>query len=331
MDPLLATIREDLGSEVELLSEHPRRHSRVLRVAAGGERLFVKQVKLKGKDAAARERTASRVQNEFDIMQRIHDSMRMDEGLFCIRPVACYPEQLALAMEEARGHTLNAELRRHARWWPGKRKLARLHETLRRVGLWMRRFQELTREGEAPPQMLETLRLEIAGFLSTLVDRPRAAFSRELAESIREYVARAIDGAGDEPLAATGATGEISPENMLIDEGRVTYVDFGMYSLRTAFSDPAMMFQHLARLQLQPTFRPRTIGALKEAFLEGYGHPDLHLHPLFRAYRIKYRLSRIDAESGRKWEGYDPARKLYFRRSWRRSRQHLALLTQADG
>jgi tRNA A-37 threonylcarbamoyl transferase component Bud32 len=331
MDSLLATIREDLGSEVELLAEQPRRHSRVLRVAAGGERLFVKQVKLKRGDDATRERTARRVRNEFDILRRIHGSMQLDEGLFCIRPVACYPDQLALVMEEARGQTLNAELRRHARWWPGERELARLRETLRRVGLWMRRFQELTREGDASPRMLETLELEIAAFLSTLVDRPRAAFPRELARSIREYVARAIDGARDAPLPATGATGEISPENMLIDDGRVAYVDFGMYSLRTAFSDPAMMYQHLSTLRLQPPYRPHVVTALKAAFLEGYGRPDLYLDPLFRAYRIKYRLSRIDAESGRKWAGYDPARKLYFRRSWRRSRRELALLTGADG
>ena len=61
MDPLLATIREELGSEVELLSEQPRPHSRVLRVASGSERLFVKQVKLKGRGPEERQRVARRV------------------------------------------------------------------------------------------------------------------------------------------------------------------------------------------------------------------------------------------------------------------------------
>ena len=102
-------------------------------------------------------------------------------------------------------------------------------------------------------------------------------------------------------------------------------------SVTPDFSDPAMFYQHLHVMRLKPHFRPATVRALKRAFLEGYERPDLHEHPLFHAYRIKYRLSRMDAESGRKWGAFDPARKLFYRRSWRLERRELTAFVRRYG
>jgi serine/threonine protein kinase len=327
MDPLLVSIRDALG-EVRVVAEQPRRHSRVLRLAAArdGGRLFVKQVKLEGRGPGEGERLALRVRREYEILRRVHDGMPRDPRLGCVRPVACFPEHLALVMEEAPGHTLNAEFRRHGRPWNPSARRATLAEHARRVGLWVQRFQELTASPEDPAPRLAELRSEIHDFLRTLEARDRIVFPAELARGIREFVDGSLAAARGASIRVAGATGEISPENMLIHDGRVTFVDFGMYSLRPVHSDPAMFYQHLHTMRLKPLYHPALVRALKDAFLAGYGRPDLARDRLFQCYRIKYRLSRMEAESGRKWGAFDPARKLFYRGSWRLERRELSRL-----
>ncbi len=80
-----------------------------------------------------------------------------------------------------------------------------------------------------------------------------------------------------------------------------------MYASGLSTSDPAMFYQHLSTLAFRPWFRPRSVRAFQRAFLQGYGRPEWVGDPLFALCRLRFKLSRMDAESGRKWPQFSVA------------------------
>lgn len=318
-------LEDVLGRPVRLVQEEPRRHSTVYRVETGGQRLFVKQVRENG----GTETAAARVRREYEVLELLWRAMPREERFGRVRPVACLPEHRLIVMEEVRGQTLNQVLRAHGRGWPSRRSLGILTGYMELLGRWVRAFQDVTRRPEDPAPYLDRLRSDVDDLTRVLEARPRVRFTGSLAEAVRAR-ARAVAG---RPLPAgvevTGVSGELSPENMLVRDGRLTVVDFGMYAAGLSTSDPAMLYQHLSTLAYRPWFRPRSVRALQRAFLEGYGRPDWLADPLFALCRLRFKLSRMEAESGRKWPQFGVAQRLFYRRAWRLERREIAALVSA--
>lgn len=314
-----------LGQPVRLVREEPRHHSTVYRVEAGGRRLFVKQVREDGERADA----VARVRREHEVLEFLWQAMPREERFGRVRPVACLPEHRLIVMEEVRGQTLNQALRAHGRGWPSRRSLGVVTGYAELVGRWLRAFQEVTRRPDDPAPYVKRLSSEVEELTRLLEARQRTGFSGRLGEAVRAH-ARAVAG---RPLPrgveVTGVSGELSPENMLVEDGRLTVVDFGMYALGLSSNDPAMFYQHLFTLAYRPWFRPRSVRALQEAFLEGYGHREWSSDPLFALCRLRFKLSRLEAESGRKWPQFSVAQRLFYRRAWRLERREIAALVSA--
>lgn len=333
-DEILAALKRELGFDLRVVREDRRRHSRILRVSAetpgGTLRLIAKQVEPDGEDVDSHRPAAVRVATEFNVLRLVHERFPSNGRFGTIRPVASFPELRTVVMEEAPGSSLNVAFRRFGRGWSARRSRERLMDACHRVGEWLAQFQDLTRSPDAVAPHLERVRSEILDLLSRLVARAIVRFPEELAVRIPRFVDRALEHAEPGSIAVTGATGEISPENMLLDGTRLIILDFGMYGPDTALSDPAMFYYHLARLGHNPIYRPSLTSRLQTSFLEGYGRAGLDRDAVFRVYLLKFKLSRMDAESGRKWESFDAARKLFYRRVWHLEKKDLDRVVAFD-
>ena len=105
------------------------------------QEIFVKVFKPIGSVPDQIELTRKRVLNEYVATQHVHRQMAALDGFSAVRPITCFPDELALVTERVSGETLGALLERHAGWWPADPTVARLERTLRRAGAWIRTFQ----------------------------------------------------------------------------------------------------------------------------------------------------------------------------------------------
>ncbi len=335
IERLLASAEPHLGSRPVLVRVDERRHSRILHVGVetGGtlRRLVIKQVRTEGNDDAARERAVGRVEAEYAALRRIDGGFDPGERFIRVRPVACLPEHAALVMEEAPGEPFNRLIGRLGRGWPRSGSRARLEELCRLAGDWLGRFQAFTTAAEDPTPHLAALRSEVSGSLRSLVARRRVGIPESLAGALESFVDRAAGGAPPAAVAVAGMTGEFCPANILVDGPRLAVLDFGLYGPGLALNDLVLFHHHLESLRYDPLTRRATMRRLQAAFLQGYGRPELQTEPLFDAFRVKFKLSRMDATSGRKWPGLDPARRLFYRRVWRLQQRELAAILTAHG
>ena len=151
-------------------------------------------------------------------------------------------------------------------------------------------------------------------------------FSSELAADVFAFTERVLERTALGRAAITGMTGEFCPANVLVDGERLSVLDFGMSTLGVSLSDPAQFYNHLEMLRHKPIYRPMLVRELQRGFLDGYGRPDLETDSLFALYRIRFKLSRMEATSGRKWPSFGPVRRAFYRRVWRLQKREICHL-----
>ena len=182
-------------------------------IDAGGRVIsaFVKILKPRADGVQALEATRRNIAREFEVTTKVHGRFAPHAGLSTARPIACYPELLAMVTERVDGISLQRLLSR-ARGFPSARTLQSLCSTMRRVGAWLRTFQALdSSEGHVS---LDQLRTYLDQRLQPLAD------GRVIGADVRVRVLRYFDDlAGEVPrsdLEAVPVHADFTPENVII-------------------------------------------------------------------------------------------------------------------
>jgi len=330
MKELLESVQGLLGSSLTLLGEEHWSHSRILRVSIsnnhGHQRYVIKQILPDQNDPAARDAAIHRLHAEYTIMKKVYEGLETDSRFLLVRPVGYVPEYLALVMEESPGSSLSGHIQRKGKGWPTSSVRQSLRGNCNLAGEWLRRFQALTSQQGKTRPFFQVLRSDIGNIIECLTERPRVRFSRELGAEVLAYMNQILGGAAHDKAAVTGKTGEFSPGNMLVDGERLTVLDFGMYTLGASMSDAAQFYNHLEMFRHKPIYRPSLVRELQRGFLDGYGQPELERDQLFSLYLIRFKLSRMEATSGRKWSSFGPARRAFCHQIWRLQRREIRQL-----
>jgi aminoglycoside phosphotransferase (APT) family kinase protein len=260
---------------------HVRPFSQVLEVEIETGRraigAFVKILKPRAEGPQELEATRRNVAREFEVTSRVHDRFAPHLGLSAPRPIACYPELLALVTERVEGVSLQQLLSR-ARAFPSKAVLDDLSQTLRRVGAWITAFQAF--DGPAGHVSLDEMRSYLDKRLQPLADGHviDAGVRLGLLRHFDELAARVSES----DLEAVPIHADFSPENVLIHNGEVSVLDFTMAKRGPRYLDLSQMFVHLDLLKAKPWFRPAVVESLLTALLAGFD-PTLRTdHPLFQ-------------------------------------------------
>jgi aminoglycoside phosphotransferase (APT) family kinase protein len=299
-DAVLERLREDSARQFSTASVTLERGRHVVRpfsqvlevtVRAEGHALAAFVKILKPRLAGARELEATRrnVTREFEATARLHAGFAAHPGLSTARPIACYPELLAMVTERIEGEPLDRTLVREARGMPSARRVERLEAILRRVGAWLRAFQTIdAAEGRVS---LDRLREYLDDRLRPLVEG-RALGEHARAGLLRYFDRRARDVPEDE-LAAVPVHADFSPENLIVRDGTVSVLDFTMAKKGARYLDLAHMFMQIELLKARPWFRPAVIDRLTAAMLDGFEPALRSDRPLFELLLLQHVVCRL--------------------------------------
>jgi hypothetical protein len=302
-DPVLSDLRANAGKhfgapEVRLLprESQDRPFSRLLRLAVHRDRdlkpaahIFVKVSKhkvLNGDPDAMRRR----VVHDFDVTSRVYAAMRDEPELGAVRPIACYPEHLAIVTEQADGVTLLEHLERQRTWLPGGADLQALRRTMATVGRWIRVFQSSALA--TAPTGVEDLRAYLDHRVRQLV-RVDRHFTEPLRGRILKHVDILGSGIADSEMQAVPVHSDLSLGNILVDGARVVVLDFAMTRSGTRLHDLTRVAFQLDLLAMKPYMRRRAIASLQRALVQGFDPGVSSDGALFRLHLLLHRVNHL--------------------------------------
>lgn len=230
-----------------------------------------------------------RARTEFDVLRDLaapartaggdgagrHGSGR-DVPLGAPRPLHLDEPSATLLMTRCDGDSL-LELLRASRWRPGRGAPGRLASAVCATGRWLRAFQEGTRTPGSAAAALDRTTLDAL----ESVDRIRGdALDPGDARAAMERIL-ALRSEADPGSIRVLRHGDFWPGNVRVsDDGGVAVLDFEGAAPGHPLEDPAYFEVHLTLYLAYPGLQARR-GALREAFLDGYGDPAVAATPAF--------------------------------------------------
>jgi hypothetical protein len=323
---LVADRRQYFGSEsidLEPVRQLERPFSTLLEIRvfrdSGPQNAFVKILKPRGNTPDQIASMRQNVVKDFEMTARVHHGLASYSGLTAVRPIACFPEHLAIVTEQAQGLTLAALLGRAA-GWPGASAFQELSTTMRRVGAWLRAAQAvLPQEREISP---EAVRTYLDTRLSELGENGPLRLTRAGRTAIESYRDRLLSETGRQGFPAVWIHADFCPENIVASKGWITVLDFTMAKSGTVYHDVAHLFFRLDSMKAKPWFRRAVIERLQHELLDSF-EPGLGSdRPLFALMVLQHLICHLVTQQAAL--GHGRLGRLFADRLHARDRQWLA-------
>lgn len=288
--------------------------------------ICIKVTKLKKNSTRHRQVWQERVKTEYDVARLVYESLtKRTDDYSCIRPIACFPEQLAFVSEECSGQRLMSLLERKAGFFCSNTTEDRLARYCYLSGQWLRILRERTTRDDKKFMLSEFVEY-VDTRLQRLVDSPVIPLDDELRKMVLGFFKSQEPFLDEADLAICGVTGDFVPANVLAHESKITVLDFNMYRDGSVYEDLGQYYQHLGFFLQKPIYRRKTIGRLQKEFLRGYDPNFDTKNPLFKLFRVRAIINRLAATAVRKWDGLPLHVKLFNRVAWRTQLEQLRKL-----
>lgn len=232
-----------------------------------------------------------RIVHDFETTRRTREAMSGWDDVGAVRPVACYPEHLAIVTEETRGQTLGAFLQARARWFPGRQALQELGDIIATVGRWVRAFQTID---QRPGRIsLSESRDYVDLRLERLVRERSAPFTEVDRSRVLSHIDTLARLVTPSDLADVMVHADLAPGNVVVDGHRVVVLDFAMTHRGSLMLDISRLYVQLDLMRAKPHFRRQVIRLLQRGLLRGFD-PDLtDDHPLFRLLLLRHHVNHL--------------------------------------
>jgi aminoglycoside phosphotransferase (APT) family kinase protein len=263
-----------------------RRLSEIARVdmAFGLSRASI-YVKVHRNPGAPLSRLQRKARIEFETLRHLHERFGAVPGCAVVRPIAFFPEHLAVVTEAFEGQNLHRLLKRHAAVWSGRAGQRAAAEHCRMAGVWLRHFQAITDQGRQEPlpggQLLEWIEADVALCVKLGLSPADGA---GLVDCVRARIA----ALRDYRFAVVGQHPDFQPDNVLVSPRGVTVLDFTSFQHGAPFSDIARFAASLEFLGKSPLYPRRRLRGLAAAFLRGYGEGATATKPAMVLYFIQH-------------------------------------------
>lgn len=250
------------------------------------------------------------VEREFRATRRLHDALAGLGGLTALRPVAVFPDDLAIVTEEVAGTTFD-RLLRDALW--GRRVPVPVDAVAERIGAWVRTYQRvidadglLSLDDRREYLDVRLRKLVGAGVLAECDRTDALRRFDELAPAVADP---------SQPLVAIHA--DLCPGNILVDaNGAVTILDFAMAKAGPRFHDVSHLYMHLEFLRWRPRLKTGTVNEAQAALLRGYQDASAVSDPLFLLMLLQHVVCHVALLAERPSGPLDPAYRWFVRRRW---------------
>jgi len=219
------------------------------------------------------------VRNDFEVTGRVYAGLTDRDGLSAVRPIACFPEDLAIVTEQLGGSTLAAVLRTRAAGRPRARTIEELHRVVDRVGSWLRAFQAI-----APID--QRVSLEIwRSYLDVRLAKLDGNGPTRLTSDEQRLLQRYFDGqareVSDAQLGAVWIHADLCPENVVVLSDRVAVLDFTTVKSGPIYHDIAHLYMQIDLLRAKPWFNRRIVRSLQQRLLDAFEPGLAPSRPLF--------------------------------------------------
>ncbi len=289
LDPALQRLAEDgpacLGAvvdRIETVRVIDRAFSRVVRArvaARTGECIvYCKTFRSPAGDPTSIDRLRFRVEREFRETANAYEAFAGRPGFDPVKPVVLYPDLLTIVTREAKGEPFSRLLARTARPW-SRGDYVQGVRAAESIGSWLRTYQQVASE---PHQLaLSDLRAYVDTRLTRL-ERERAG---GFTSARRQQMLAEFDACGsrldDRDLQAVPVHADFCPENILVQPGAISVIDFAMAKHGLRHLDLSHLLIHVA-FRRGVWWKPAAMAAVRDALLRGYGEPDVTESPGFR-------------------------------------------------
>lgn len=299
------------------VSHVERQFSNILRIQVESDaRSFygiVKVVKTSDASPEHQQKVRQRITIDFAVTLRAYESLQSHPGLGVVRPIACFPEEMAIVTEEAQGSTFASVLDRRAVWHRDRRSTEELVGVAEQIGAWLRAFQ--TTGGDHKPVGLGEMREYLDVRLCRTVRRERPEFDERTRQAVLRFFDRRSREVSAQDLLGVSIHADFSPENVLVDGGSITVLDFTMASTGAIYHDLSHMFLHLEKLKAKWWGGERGVDQIQRAMLRGFDPNLSSEHPLFELLLLQHMFCRLPALAV---PSANPLTRLYQRRLWKR-------------
>lgn len=279
---------------IEPRASQARRASSLLHVwiSTPAERYgaFVKIYTRPEGDPAAVPRLMERVRRDHATSLLAHAAMKADPCFGAVRPIACFPEALAIVTREVPGCLLGTLLTSQGLVGRRGKHAEALLVTLERVGAWLARFQRIDLDGVAPEPLDGTPEYVDIRLHKLLRAGAITAAERRAVSDTVEALGRAVPAA---ELLPVPVHADYCLGNVLVDGRRIIVIDFAMTRHGGRYLDLAHLYMQLQLLGVKPWFRGRLLAEMGEALLRGFSPgvtPDV---PLFRLLLIQHVVNHL--------------------------------------
>lgn len=240
----------------------------LMRHAPSARFVYVKILTPRTRLQADPEKYLTRLATEFKASQRLHAVLRHEKEFAVIKPVAHYPELLAIVSEESPGEPLANLITREAKLWPAAEKMEQLAKYCRRAGQALTAIQKATAEVSRfdSAELLEYVDVRLQRLLAS----QQVPFSAADRQQIMKFLQSAIPAVPVEQLGLCGTHSDYAPFNVLAAPEKITVADFTMFKIGSVYNDLTYFYHRLEGYLHKPIYRPQTIRHLQNSFLDGY-------------------------------------------------------------
>ncbi|MDZ7265864.1 MAG: aminoglycoside phosphotransferase family protein [candidate division KSB1 bacterium] len=260
--------------------------------------LYAKVYKLAPKHRDNPAKPQARLRTEFEAAQRLHARLNDSPNYGVVRPLAYYPDLLAIVTEEAQGRPIASLLEAACKRWHKRDKLTAVLSACRLAGEALAAIQRVTVEPQPyqPAELLDYVDLRLQRLVAG-----EAPFGEKQRDMVRRYLETMMARVPATQLGQCGCHGDYAPFNVLAAPAGVTVMDFAMFKPGSLFNDVTYFYHRLQGYLHKPIFAAPAIAAVQQAFLAGYNHGAGREHQpveqdlLFRIFWIKHVINNYSA------------------------------------
>jgi thiamine kinase-like enzyme len=225
-------------------------------------------------------------------MCRVQAAVAGAHQLEAVRPIACFPEDLAVVTGEAVGLTMASMLNAASTRWATPSTRREVMKALEQVAAWLRIVQS-----ELPQDQPSIDLSRVRTYLNKRLDGLEASGTPRLTgvgrDRLDNYQDALFAAMATERVPAVWIHADFCPENIIVHEGRVAVLDFLMAKAGTVYHDLAHLYLHIGVIAAKPWCNPSTVEALQHQLLSAFEpglRPD---RPLFALALYQHVLCQL--------------------------------------
>ena len=331
--PIISAVEREAGSwfgaPVDMVTpeqhvERPSSDLLVLRVKtqSGSTGVSVRVWRVMAETPQERLRVEERVRREFQVTMDCWRAFTGAEAVGCVRPLAYFPEHLAIATEEARGRRLSALLEQVLLPFASKTDRALFDRGCNGVAAWLRRFHS-ERRGETycePAALTEY----VDARLRRLVANPISGFTEPDRVRVLLVTAGLVARLQREELAEVAIHGELTPEKVVVADDALTVLDCDGTRRGFEHHDLATLHMHVGLYASNHHYSASLIRDMQRRLLHAFDPALDARRPAFRIAQLANVVDHFVALSAQRTSG---AMSLY---DWRTMRRHRSWLRRLE-